>query len=311
MGSIRKHANRQPSARGQPRQALSDLGGRGRYNPAVKPTHRTQTPLVLRPIGVLRTPLGSKADAPRQPCAAGGIPGRIELFPSHNFEHALEDLEGWEFIWVIFWFHLNESWRPKVLPPRSTTGRKGLFATRSPHRPNPLGLSALRLKRVEGLTLHVLDVDMIDGTPVLDIKPYVPYTDAHPGARSGWLGDPAQVSGHGTPRDPLDAYGVEFDAVAAEQAAWIEARTGLAIRERIVTTLGLGPAPHPYRRIRRDGEGFRLAIKDWRVGFQVAGRQVRILGIASGYRPSQLAADSAVADEMLAAHRSFIANWPR
>ena len=76
-------------------------------------------------------------------------------------------------IWVLFWFHLNEGWRPKVQPPRSTTGRKGLFSTRSPHRPNPLGLSALRLERVEGLTVHVRGADLVDGTPVLDIKPYM------------------------------------------------------------------------------------------------------------------------------------------
>ena len=79
---------------------------------------------------------------------------------------------------MLFWFDRNEGWRPKVLPPRSRSGRKGVFATRSPHRPNPLGLSAVRLERVDGLTLHVSDVDMLDGTPVLDIKPYVAYTDA-------------------------------------------------------------------------------------------------------------------------------------
>lgn len=282
-----------------------------RYNPPVKATEASQAPLVLRPIGVVRAPVDSKVDAPRQPRAPGTAAGRIELYPGHNFEHALEDLDGWDFIWVIFWFHLNDSWRPKVLPPRSTTGRKGLFATRSPHRPNPLGLSALRLERVEGLTLHVLDLDMIDGTPVLDIKPYVPYVDAHPGARSGWLEATARDAEAQSTRDPVEPYGVEFDAVATAQAAWIEECTGLAIRARIVKTLGLGPAPHPYRRIRREGDGFRLAIKDWRIRFEVAGRRVRVLGIDSGYRPSQLAASSTGADGALAAHRGFIDNWPR
>ncbi len=266
---------------------------------------------MLRPIGIVRAPIDSKADAPRQPRSSGAAAGKIELFPGHNFEHALEDLEGWEFIWVIFWFHLNDTWRPKVLPPRSTTGRKGLFATRSPHRPNPLGLSALRLERVEGLTLHVLDLDMVDGTPVLDIKPYVPYVDAHPGARSGWLDATARHGDVQSPRDPLDAYGVEFDAVAAAQAAWIEERTGLAIRARIANTLGLGPAPHPYRRIRREGAGFRLAIKDWRIRFEVAGRRVRVLDIDSGYRPAQLGDRSTLADDIRAAHRCFVATWPR
>src|SRR5690606_16590396 len=136
--------------------------------------------LTLRPIGVLRTAWSSKVEAPRQPAAATDATGLIQLLPDMNLAHAIEDLAGWERIWVIFWFHRNRGWRPKVLPPRATTGRKGVLATRAPHRPNPLGLSALRLERIDGLDLHVRDVDLLDGTPVLDIKPYVPYADAFP-----------------------------------------------------------------------------------------------------------------------------------
>ena len=105
------------------------------------------------PSGILRSSLATKVEAARQPRAAVGTPARIELLPGRNFEHALEDLARWELIWVIFWFHLNPGWRPKVLPPRSTTGRKGVFATRSPHRPNPIGMSVVRLERVDGLIL--------------------------------------------------------------------------------------------------------------------------------------------------------------
>jgi len=137
--------------------------------------------------------LATKVQAARQPRAAAGTPARIELLPGRNFEHALEDLAHWELIWVIFWFHLNPGWRPKVLPPRSTTGRKGVFATRSPHRPNPIGMSVVRLERVDGLILHIRDADMLDGTPVLDLKPYVAYTDAHPSAGTGWLEDAARA----------------------------------------------------------------------------------------------------------------------
>ena len=143
--------------------------------------------LVLEPIGYVRTELATKVEAARQPRSGAGAVGRIELLPARNFEHALSNLAEWQFIWVLFWFDRNEGWRPKVLPPRSRSGRKGVFATRSPHRPNPLGLSAVRLERVDGLTLHVRDVDMLDGTPVLDIKPYVPYADAYPESKAGWL----------------------------------------------------------------------------------------------------------------------------
>jgi tRNA (adenine37-N6)-methyltransferase len=240
--------------------------------------------LTLEPIGFVRTALASKAEAARQPRAAAGVAGRIELLGGRNYEHALLDLDGWEYIWVVFWFDRNEGWRPKVLPPRSRSGRKGVFATRSPHRPNPLGLSAVRLERIEGLTLHVRDVDMLDRTPVLDIKPYVAYTDAIVAARGGWLDAAARPA----PLDPIEAFEVRWEATAAEQAEWVEARTGLALRERVTATLALGPMPHPYRRIRPDGAGFTLAVKDWRARFRVDGRCVHVHEIGSGYRDAKL-----------------------
>jgi tRNA-Thr(GGU) m(6)t(6)A37 methyltransferase TsaA len=258
--------------------------------------------LTLAPIGYVRTALGTKVEAARQPTASGGAAGRIELLPGRHFEHALADLDSWEFIWVLFWFDRNAGWRPKVLPPRSRTGRKGVFATRSPHRPNPLGLSAVRLERVEGLTLHLRDVDMLDGTPVLDIKPYVAYTDAIPAAGAGWLADAA------APPDPVPAFVVEWSAPAIEQAAWIEARTGLALRERVTSVLALGPEPHPYRRIRRERDGFVLAVKEWRVHFGVDAERVSIASVATGYRAAQLG--SGARSEALDAHRDFAARWP-
>jgi tRNA (adenine37-N6)-methyltransferase len=265
--------------------------------------------LTLDPIGFVQSPLATKVEAARQPQAAAGVSARIELLPGRNFEHALEDLQRWELIWVIFWFHLNSGWRPKVLPPRSTTGRKGVFATRSPHRPNPLGISVVRLERMDGLILHIRDSDMLDGTPVLDLKPYIAYTDSHPDAGTGWLQDAARSQASAKPLDPVNAYAVQFDSLAAEQAEWIEAHTGLAIRERIQSTLELGPAPHPYRRIRPVEDGMQLAVKEWRVQFTLDGRDVRVIEIFSGFRASQLAPDNP--DISIGPHREFVALWPR
>lgn len=265
----------------------------------------TDQTLTLHPIGRIRTSFANKVDAPRQPAAATGAAGVIELFAGRNLEHALEDLAGWERIWVIFWFDRNTGWRPKVLPPRSTDGRKGVLSTRSPHRPNPLGLSVLRLERVEGLLLHVLDVDLLDGTPILDIKPYVPYTDAFPESGSGWLqGTPAQA---GVP-DPGRQFNVAFSAVADQQLAWIAGRSPLPLRERIENTLKLGPQPHPYRRIRRSKDGsLTLAVQDWRVDFSVEGRQVDVHRIRSGYNTQQLARPASGPDDPLALHQAFAA----
>ena len=262
----------------------------------------TQRQLTIEPIGHVRTALKFKDEAPRQPRASEGAPARIELLSGKNYEHALLDLDGWDYIWVLFWFHHNKGWRPKVLPPRSTSGRKGVFATRSPHRPNSIGLSAVRLERIEGLTLHVHDVDMLDGTPVLDIKPYVAYTDAIVAARGGWLETEARARAGAA--DPVTPFEVEWDETAAEEAEWVEARTSLALRARATSTLALGPEPQPYRRIRRDGAGFVLAVKDWRVRFSVEGRRVRVHEVRSGYREAQLARASLDGGE-LGIHREF------
>ena len=100
----------------------------------------------------------------------------LELFPGRGYEDALDGLGAWDYAWVLFVFHKNveegRGWKPKVLPPRSDA-KRGVFATRSPHRPNPIGLSAVKIERVEGLFVHVRDLDLLDGTPVLDLKPYV------------------------------------------------------------------------------------------------------------------------------------------
>lgn len=253
--------------------------------------------LTLQPIGVVHSAHDIKVAAARQPVATGGSAGVIELYPGRHFEHALEDIAAWERLWVIFWFHRNPGWRPKVLPPRSTDGRKGVFATRSPHRPNPLGLSVVRLEKVAGLRLHVRDLDMLDGTPVLDLKPYVAYADAFPDSGQGWLQPP---------RDPRTAHTVSFSELAERQLGWLAARGAPPLRERIAATLSLGPAPHPYRRIRRLPQGqLQLAVHDWRARFSVAGDTVTVLEIRSGYRAAQLAA-AADDDAMLALHSAFV-----
>lgn len=231
---------------------------------------------VFTPIGVARTPFGERREAPRQPYAAGEAPGAIELFPGHRYEDALRDLDQWTHVWVVYWFHLNRTWRPTVLPPRSREGRRGVFATRAPHRPNPIGLSVLRLVRVDGLRVEVLGVDMIDGTPVLDLKPYVPFADAVPGAGTGWIA-----------ADPEPAWEVAWSPLALAQLAWLDAHA-VHLRDPVTAALALGPQPHAYRRIRRDGPRGVLAHKDWRVAFTVDARALRVDRIESGYRAAQL-----------------------
>ncbi len=248
--------------------------------------------LSLTPIGYAHTPFAEKVRAPRQAAAAKGVAGTIVLFP--EYEHALDDLQGVERIWILYWFHLNEhAWRSKVLPPRSTK-RRGVFSTRSPHRPNPIGLSCVRLDAVEGLVLRVLDVDMVDDTPVFDIKPYLPYADAFPDAGTGWL----------EAKDPILPYQVRWTSGARNMADWLERAHGVDMVRPVEEVLALGPEPHPYRRIKKDGDALRLSFKEWRIRFQVDGRAIVITGVASGYRHSQLFGPRA--DPALDVHRAFI-----
>src|SRR5512140_1274124 len=254
--------------------------------------------LTLTPIGTARTPFGEKALAPRQAAAARDVTGTIELLP--EYEHALEDLAGFDRIWLLYWFHLNEGgYRPKVLPPRSEE-KRGVFATRSPHRPNPIGLSCVRLDAVDGLVLRVRDVDLVDGTPILDIKPYIPYADAFPDAKDGWLGATGAA-------DPIADYEVQWSEEARAHAAWLKEAHGIDLTPRVEQTLALGPQPHPYRRIRKDGDALRLAMKEWRIRFRADGRVLTVLAVASGYRHSQLFAEPP--DPALAAHRDFVARF--
>ncbi|PCC68251.1 tRNA-Thr(GGU) m(6)t(6)A37 methyltransferase TsaA [Nannocystis exedens] len=143
------------------------------------------------PIGVVRSPYTERFGTPRQPTITTqvkedrALPGRIELWP--EFAAGLAELAEFERIWCLFVFHLNQGYGLKVRSPRDPSRAVGLFSTRAPHRPCPIGLSCLRVTAVEANQIHVLGLDILDGTPVLDIKPYVPYADAFPEARAGWL----------------------------------------------------------------------------------------------------------------------------
>lgn len=138
----------------------------------------------LRVIGRIRTPFVQATGTPIQPSCAEGAVGQVIV--DDPFVAAVDDIEGFERIWLVYWMDRAAGFQPRVVPYRDTLER-GLFATRSPCRPNPIGLSVVRLVRREGCLLHVADVDILDGTPLLDIKPYVPEFDSYPFSKAGWL----------------------------------------------------------------------------------------------------------------------------
>jgi tRNA-Thr(GGU) m(6)t(6)A37 methyltransferase TsaA len=147
--------------------------------------------ITFRPIGTIRTPFTTLADMPIQPSGANEVNGEIVLEP--QYEEGLRDLDGFSHIILLYHFHRSKGYRLTVTPFLDTVDR-GLFSTRAPRRPNPIGLSVVRLVRIDGFTLHGQGVDMLDGTPLLDIKPWVPAFDIRENARAGWLDDKQQDS---------------------------------------------------------------------------------------------------------------------
>jgi tRNA-Thr(GGU) m(6)t(6)A37 methyltransferase TsaA len=136
------------------------------------------------PIGVVHSPFTALAGMPLQPVAATEVVATVEVLPA--FQAGLRDLDGFSHLILLCHLHLMRGHALEVTPFLDTVSH-GIFATRSPKRPNAIGLSVVRLLRVEGGTLHLAEVDLVDGTPVLDIKPYVPAFDSREGATSGWF----------------------------------------------------------------------------------------------------------------------------
>ena len=147
----------------------------------------------IKPVAIFHCPLPEKFGLPRQAGLAETLPGTVVLEPEFRTPEALRGLDGFDYLWLIWGFHLNRETASEgltVRPPRlGGNERVGVFASRSPYRPNPLGLSSVRIERIDAAAgeIHVLGADLADGTPIYDIKPYVEYADSHRGVRSGFV----------------------------------------------------------------------------------------------------------------------------
>ncbi|MAT40261.1 MAG: tRNA (N6-threonylcarbamoyladenosine(37)-N6)-methyltransferase TrmO [Ectothiorhodospiraceae bacterium] len=234
----------------------------------------------IHPIGYVRCDQRYRYETPRQGVLADGSHGIIELEPGKNFEQGLYRLEGFSHIWVIYGFHLNTNWKPMVQPPRHSTEKVGVFATRAPYRPNAIGLSAVQLERVDGLRLEISDFDMLDGSPVFDIKPYLPYCDSFPDAAVGW----AQG-------DFDDIFEIEFSDKALEQERWLQERCGLKLGRYAQVQLQTEPTNGKRKRIAQlDSSLYELSYRTWRILYRVTGegKKVIVAEYRSGYTSEEL-----------------------
>lgn len=253
----------------------------------------------LAPIGIFTTQTQYPYEARRQGSESADSVGEIQLRAGQGFEQALEDLEGFERIWVVYQFHHNADWKPKVMPPRGPRLKRGVFATRAPYRPNALGLSCVRLVKVDGLRVMIEGHDLLDGTPVLDIKPYLPYADAFPEAKVGWLENIES-----------ERWRVEFSKVATEQLRWLELEGVTQLRGFVQGQLEFEPLDHKRKRVAVLGDGFVLSYRTWRVCFGAdrAAQAIQVERIGSGYSGVDLEPnEDRYADKDL--HRKFLAEW--
>ena len=154
----------------------------------------------MKVIAHIHTDFPTKFGIPRQSGIIASLQGRIVFEPEYRVAEAVRGLEAFSYIWILWEFSkaVRDTWSPTVRPPRlGGNVRKGVFATRSPFRPNPIGLSSVRLEKVDidpklGPVLYVSGIDLMDGTPIYDIKPYIAYTDSHPDAVSGFASTPTE-----------------------------------------------------------------------------------------------------------------------
>lgn len=235
--------------------------------------------LTLQPIGFITTHKQVKFQARHQPAEHEPEHNVLELLPDCDYDLALRDLAGFSRIWLVWWFHRNTGWRPQVLPPRGPAQRRGVFATRSPHRPNPLGLTPVQLIAVKGRTLILGPCDLVEGTPVFDIKPYIPAYDSFPESRAGWL-DEVELALAAPPQ-----FAVRFAPLAEEQANWLITGWQIDFRPRLLELLSRDPTPHKTRRIRprRHTPHFEIGCGAWRAIFAVDDKIVTVLELEPGY----------------------------
>lgn len=265
----------------------------------------------ISPIGILRGGFVNSQVAPRQGAYSSvAESAMIELYSRYegrpsNFAQALQDLEGFERAWVVFGFHESQGWNPQVRPPRGDGRKRGLFATRSPHRPNRIGISSVKIDAVDisKLRISISEHDLLEGTPIFDVKPYIPKADAFPQAKAGWVDD-----------IEASAYALHEGREAKQHLEWLEAHGEKRLRLFLNEQLRFQPFDDDRKRIDIEGSGDRekigphltVSFRTWRIDFALkAPHEIFVHAVRSGYSPLELSdEDDPYLDKKL--HQSFV-----
>lgn len=230
----------------------------------------------INPIGYVESNLKQRYETPRQGVLAKDSKAIIHLNPKQNFEQAVKDLDGFERIWIIYQFHLNKNWKPLVTPPRHTRKKVGVLASRAPYRPNQIGLSCVKLDQVEGLKIFISESDLLDGSPILDIKPYLPYSDSFPDVKTGWAKS-----------DLAEMYNITFNVKAKKTGEKLKSEKDINLFDYARIQLEFNPTDLSRKRITKiklqntGKENFVLSYQDWQIHYLVdeIKRKVKIIDI--------------------------------
>lgn len=246
--------------------------------------------IIITPIGYVHSEQVYRYETPRQGVLAKGNISTIELLPNKNFEQAVKNLNGFHRIWVLYQFHLNAnpsngraSWKPLVTPPRHTREKVGVFATRAPYRPNQIGMSCVKLEKVEGLKIIISESDILNGSPVIDIKPYLPYSDSFPNAATGWVKSGLE-----------NIYEVSFSKKATAQSDWLKSHSKINLVNFARLQLEFNPTDSSRKRIAqfesKSNNKFVLAYRTWRIHYTVNENDKKVLvkEIRSGYTKEEM-----------------------
>ncbi|MEB6338449.1 tRNA (N6-threonylcarbamoyladenosine(37)-N6)-methyltransferase TrmO [Serratia rhizosphaerae] len=228
---------------------------------------------VVNQIGTIRSPYKEKFAVPRQPGLVEDGGGELLLLPPYNQAEAVRGLEAFSHLWVMFIFHqtMDGGWRPTVRPPRlGGNARMGVFATRSTFRPNPIGMSLVELKKVRiqsgEVVLELGSLDLVDGTPVVDIKPYLPFAESQPQAVAGF----AQAA-------PAADMPVSFSPLAEQQLLQQQTRYP-QLRRFITQVLAQDPRP-AYRKGEDTGRDYAVWLLDFNVRWRVVAGMTEVLSL--------------------------------
>lgn len=232
---------------------------------------------------------------PRQGVLNQNSKGTVKL----NLENApqcLEGLEGFSHIWLIYIFHQNQNWKPMVSPPRIHPKKVGVLASRAPYRPNQIGMSLVKLDKVNKSSIEVSEFDLLDQTPIIDIKPYIHYSDSRQTSEAGWI-------------KPEKNYVINYTEESQQQAQWLYDKAGIDLFQIIKTQLQYRPTDQNIKRISQKNNQWTLCYRTWRIHYTTSNLEVTIVSISSGYSKEEILHNTEDKYQDKSMHKDFLSKW--